>query len=80
MCAIFSRTQENMNLKKEMGDPKKKKKMEILEMKNKIPETKLHWMRSTADQIRYYRRKEQSTLRNSSRHYPIGKKMWIKDL
>lgn len=24
MCAIFSRTQENMNLKKEMGDPKKK--------------------------------------------------------
>lgn len=79
MCAIFSRTQENMNLKKEMGDPKKKK-MEILEMKNKIPETKLHWMRSTADQIRYYRRKEQSTLRNSSRHYPIGKNMWIKDL
>lgn len=71
MHHLFRNTEENINVKKEMGDPKKK---EILEMKNKIPEIKLHWMRSTADQIRCYRRKEQSTLRNSSRHYPKGKK------
>ena len=30
-------------------------------MKNKISEMKLQWMRSTADYIRYYRRKDQST-------------------
>lgn len=68
---LFRNTEENINVKKLTGDPPK---MEILEMKNKIPEIKLHWMRSTADQIRCYRRKEQSTLRNSSRHYPKGKK------